>query len=301
MVLKKNFNTCYLVISCLVFGQLYACDASHKKSWDTCIAEKKALLTESHYQLILSQYKAYAEKTSPTIVDARIKNIAIEESGEQLVDVQMQHHDRISMLSRPTHVFSSPDHNSGLPSASKMRRSLWLKLLTMIEKLDNTAKDFGFSPGQMNIKVFEGLRDIATQEKLFTNKCNEIKEAHPLFSDDEIFSEAVKWVSPVRNNVPVHSTGGAVDIRIWDNKNNCFLDVGSFGVVWGKNPNAPTFSEDLSNEQKNNRLYQLIAATQAGLTNYSYEYWHFSTGDRYASFWNERDPAKRKAIYSSIN
>jgi zinc D-Ala-D-Ala dipeptidase len=104
----------------------------------------------------------------------------------------------------------------------------------------------------------------------------------------------------VRNNIPVHSTGAAVDIRLWDNHHKQFVDLGPFGVIWGKNTTAPTFSEDISDAQKNNRLYALVAATQAGLINYVYEYWHFSSGDRYASFWQEPDPTQRKAMYNTI-
>lgn len=36
-------------------------------------------------------------------------------------------------------------------------------------------------------------------------------------SREEAESEASKWVSPYKNNVPVHSTGAAIDIRLWDN------------------------------------------------------------------------------------
>ena len=43
-----------------------------------------------------------------------------------------------------------------------------------------------------------------------------------------------------------------------------------------------------------------MAATKAGLTNYIYEYWHFSYGDRYAAFWQEEDASKRVAHYGSV-
>ena len=34
-----------------------------------------------------------------------------------------------------------------------------------------------------------------------------------------------------------------------------------------------------------NRLYALMAVCKAGLTNYVYEWWHFSWQDRYAAYW----------------
>ena len=66
--------------------------------------------------------------------------------------------------------------------------------------------------------------------------------------------------------------------------NYLFIDMGKFVVIWGPNVNAPTFSENISYEQKKNRLYLLMAATMTGLTNYVYEFWHFSYRDQYDTF-----------------
>ncbi len=75
-------------------------------------------------------------------------------------------------------------------------------------------------------------------------------------------------------------------------------ELGKLGVIWGPNPHVPTFSNELSNEQIKNRLLLWIAATSAELVNYPYEYWHFSTGDRYATDWLRSIPFK--AIYGGI-
>ena len=39
-----------------------------------------------------------------------------------------------------------------------------------------------------------------------------------------------------------------------------------------------------------------MAATMAGLTNYEYEFWHFSYGDQYDTF----EKGEKTAVYSSI-
>ncbi len=182
-----------------------------------------------------------------------------------------------------------------------MRQTMFEKLEKMVLILDKLAKNFGYEPEQIVIKVFEGLRDLTTQEMLFNNKDAEIRTANLGMSEAEVLSETAKWVSPVINNVPVHSTGGAVDIRLWDAKNHQFLDMSPFGVIWGKNTQAPTYSDTLTPVEQNNRLFMLLAATEAGLINYPFEYWHYSSGDRYASFWLEKDSSLRKAIYGSIS
>lgn len=106
------------------------------------------------------------------------------------------------------------------------------------------------------------------------------------------------WILPVKNNVPAHSTGGAVYFRLYDTKNSKYLDMGKFGAIWDQNNAAPTFSSELTNEQISNRLYLLVAASNSDLINYPYEFWHFCTSDRYAVYWKKRGPMP--AIYNSI-
>ncbi|MFI5332972.1 MAG: M15 family metallopeptidase [Candidatus Babeliales bacterium] len=269
-------------------------------SWKEHLESKKSVINESAYRLLTAQHELHVKNDAPKIVDPRVKTIPIIESNEPLVDVNASNHARISMLPNPTHPFASADCNSGFTASSKIRRSVFVKLQGLVNQLDTLAPHFGYQAGQIHIKVFEGLRDLKTQEMLFTNKAHEIQQANPSMSEEEAFAETCKWVSPVRNNIPVHSTGAAVDIRLWDIKNNQFIDMGPFGVIWGKNTTAPTFSADLTEEQINNRLLLLAAAAQAGLVNYTYEWWHFSHGDRYASFWQEADASKRSAIYDAV-
>jgi D-alanyl-D-alanine dipeptidase len=266
-------------------------------SWRTILDSKKNLLKSNNTTLIGKQFVAFNESMTPKIADPVIKSIRIIENNEILVDLNKTEDKRISMMPKPGSPFLSPNYNSGFDNSSKMRLSLYEKLEKMLVHLDELAQDFGYQPGQVGIKVFEGLRDLDTQNTLFENKKKEIAQARPELKEEELEAETCKWVSPVKNNIPVHSTGAAVDIRLWDNKIEEFVDMGLFGVIWGANPNAPTFSENISEAQKYNRLYCLMAAEKAGLTNYSYEFWHFSYNDRYASYWQEMEASKRCAAY----
>ena len=284
----------YMFITVTFFSMTQCID------WQILIDTHKQIMTEATYSLLAAQQAAYNNNRALKIVDPQVTRIPIIESHEELVDVRHVNDARITLLPDPEKPFASPDCNSGFAAASKIRKKLFDGLRSMVRELDTFAEHFGYEQGQIQVKIFEGLRDVPTQTMLFDNKAGEIQAANPAMSTDEVFAETCKWVSPVRNNVPVHSTGAAVDIRLWDTKNNCFVDLGPFGVIWSKNTTAATFSQDISDTQKNNRLYLLIAATNAGLVNYSYEYWHYSCGDRYASYWQESDATKRCAVYGAI-
>lgn len=267
-------------------------------NWNEVLESHKELLSD--ISIVAKQYEAFSKLEAPTIVDSRIKEIPICENHEDLIDLRLLNLERISMLPQPSKPFEGSAFNSGLPNASKIRASVFLKLQGMIWQLDNLAGYFGYEPGQVDILVFEGLRDLGTQKMIFEKKLEEILLLNPDMSFEMAEKETAKWISPVKNNIPVHSTGAAVDIRLWDNKNNCFLDLGSFGVLWGDSQLAPTFSEGITDAQKNNRLYCLIAAERAGLTNYVYEWWHFSLGDRYDVYWKDQDIQERIALYGSV-
>ncbi len=78
------------------------------------------------------------------------------------------------------------------------------------------------------------------------------------------------------------------------------LIQGIFGVIWEENPSAPIFLENIMIQQKRNRLFLLKAATENGLINYPYEWWHFSDGDRYFEYWKEKKPDLRIPRYGAI-
>lgn len=267
-------------------------------NWNEVLESHKELFSDK--SVVAKQYEAFSKSEAPAIVDSRIKEIPIHENHEELMDLRLLHVERISMLPQPNKPFEGPAFNSGLPNATKMRASVFLRLQGMIDQLDKLASDFGYEPGQVDILVFEGLRDLGTQKLLFEKKLEEILLLNPDMSVETAEKETAKWVSPVKNNTPVHSTGAAVDIRLWDNKNSRFLDLGPFGVIWGDSQLAPTFSERITDTQKNNRLYCLIAGERAGLTNYVYEWWHFSFGDRYDVYWKDQNIQERMALYGSV-
>lgn len=259
-------------------------------SWQAVLEKlNNPLISASTRQSILREYQTFTHQESPKIADPNIKNIEIIECNEPLVDVARANTARISIMTDEEALQAYPSSEQVDPRAttfSMMRKSVFEALLKMVAVLDIVAPLFDYEQGDLEIKLFEGLRDIGTQKILFEQVRTKIRAENPSWTDEQIYAETCTYVSPYINNIPVHATGAAIDIHLKSRKTGAFLTMGRFNC--GGN-DAPTFSnnQSLTKEMMNNRLLLLIAATEAGLTNYHYEFWHFSHGDRYAAWCNK--------------
>ncbi len=290
--MKKLILSLFLSVNALISSAI---------NWESLLQDYKRVMDQETYQIVTNQYNAFVSKQAPIISDHVIKQIPINECGEELVDLETINQPRITVMKDNDLLlaYSCPeDIDPRSLRHSQVRKGVFNRLVRMIDEVDCCAPFFGYESGDLEIKLFEGLRDIATQKELFNVKMNAIMQANPNMTEQKVYEETCKWVSPYINNVPVHSTGAAIDIHLWSNKAQTFCDMGRFNV--GGNT-APTFSLDakLSEKQALNRLLFLIAATRAGLTNYVYEFWHFSFGDRYAAYWRKNNTQKQIAIYNS--
>jgi len=265
------------------------------------IFEKYAHVMTAEEKNLFSQIHAdFAAGKVPTIAAPEITDIPIVENNEELIDLKTTPLKRIEILPDPEagKLYSSPTCNAGHPGASKMRKSVSHCFASMIYRLDELAPAFGYEPGQISIKIFEALRPLKLQEQLFNKKVKQLKEKYPKWTDEDAEKEAAIWISPVKNNVPAHSTGAAVDFALWNSKEENKVDMGILGTTWEHNPGPETFSDaqGVSDQQRSNRLFCLLAAVRTGLVNYPYEFWHFSRGDRYAAYWKKLDTAEYGAI-----
>lgn len=286
-----------LIFVCFVSAYSFSIEAS--QTWEDVLKERELCFYEAN-EIVQEQYLSYKEGKLPKIADSTIKEIPIVDNGEALIDIRNFGSDRIQLLPDPpkSEFFYGSEYNAGFPHSGKIRQSVSMKLERLQESLDIMAEEFGFEKGKIIIKVFEGLRDLESQRFLYKRKMKEIMESNSSLTKGEAQNETSKWVSPYKSNVPVHSTGAAIDIRL--SYNNEFIDMGPFGVIWGDNPSSPTFSENITTQQKLNRLFLLKAAAENGLINYPYEWWHFSDGDRYSEYWNQKNTDLRIARYGSL-
>lgn len=194
------------------------------------------------------------------ISDPRILAIPIHDNGEPLVD-----------LADFPDIALSTKRKLLYPGFSKVRE-------TLAQKLYEARKDL---PRGWRFLFEEGYRPLSLQKRWFDDYCAKLRTLHPHMDDTQLHQEATKYVAPP-DNVPPHSTGGAIDVTLLDENEN-EVDMGSTSDdTPDKNGDANyTFSRNITTGQATNRKILVEVMTQAGFVNYPTEWWHWSYGDRY--------------------
>lgn len=226
-----------------------------------------------------------AEIQNEIILIADPKHLAIptQENHDPLIDIKDQ------MLLK----FGPSPEIPNNTNYTKMRSTVYNKLLAAQKQL----------PHNLKFCLYEGYRSLELQEQLFNERYHKIKTQYPTWTLEQIFIETIKMVSPVINldgspNIPPHSTGGAVDVYLINEKQE-IVDMGIKVEDWMKDLEgtiSQTDSDIISDQAKIYRKIMNEALSAVGFVNYPTEYWHWSYGDRYWASHQKKDVA----IYDSI-
>jgi D-alanyl-D-alanine dipeptidase len=114
-------------------------------------------------------------------------------------------------------------------------------------------------PTDIRIGIWEGLRPVIVQRMLWESSLAFLRAHHPEFGLAALEQAAEQFVARPEGALPPHSTGSAVDLAPVDP----FGRALSPSDAWGK----------LATEVMGQAL------RQAGLANYTPEWWHWSYGD----------------------
>ena len=215
------------------------------------------------------------------IADIRVSTIPTRDNTEPLVDIEEVNNPRLRHFS----TFEEKYKMNRNDEYFKVRRGLLSSLVKMLS----------FLPNDIGIAYFEGYRPLSKQKEYFIHKYRELRAQ---LSPSEAYQEASKYVSPFIENIPVHCTGGAIDISLFKIDHPAYLlDLGKFGTLWGPNEQSHSFCETISTKQEEHRVLLFEAAKTANLVNYGYEWWHFSYGDKAWAYIKK----KANAIYGLPN
>jgi D-alanyl-D-alanine dipeptidase len=154
---------------------------------------------------------------------------------------------------------------------------------------DKLAVADSFLPTGVRLHVVEGLRAIESQREIYDGYKAELKVLNPGISDDEAHILASRFVSPVE--VAPHVAGAAVDLTLVGEHGP--FDLGTPIDATPEQSDGACFfaATNISREARTNRTLLADVLTSAGLVNYPTEWWHWSYGDRYWAFVEERDHA----------
>ncbi|MGM9454287.1 M15 family metallopeptidase [Legionella bozemanae] len=150
-------------------------------------------------------------------------------------------------------------------------------------------------PKGLRFCLYESYRSLTLQKSLFDTRYEKVKNKHPEWSCEQVFTETTRMVSPVINqdgspNIPPHSTGAAIDVYLINEQREA-IEMGIHPKDWMEDLDdslSLTASEIISEEAKQNRKIMSQALEAVGFVNYRNEYWHWSYGDRYWAYYKQK-------------
>ncbi|WP_449475235.1 M15 family metallopeptidase [Streptomyces abikoensis] len=190
--------------------------------------------------------------------DPKVAAIPVRECGERLVDV------RYSRL--------PVDHSRQDPEGAfaHMREGVLGRLLAAQATL----------PEGVRLLLVEGYRPPELQEQYFRQYAQELRDANPQWSSDQVHRAASRYVAPPE--IAPHTAGAAVDITLTDTDGR-ELDLGTSTNATPEQSNGACYmdAKNISAKARYHRHILASSLTKAGLVNYPTEWWHWSFGDRY--------------------
>lgn len=143
-----------------------------------------------------------------------------------------------------------------------------------------------------SLKVVYAYRHPKIQQDYFDKRKKEIKLQEPDLSEEDLVARTHLFVAAP--DVAGHTVGGAVDITIVGPDGD--LDMGTAIADFSDENKIQTFYNNLSDQQKNNRLLLHNLMVDCGFAPFYGEWWHFSYGDKeWAAFYGHK-----KTLYSQI-
>ena len=128
----------------------------------------------------------------------------------------------------------------------------------------------------LTFKITDSYRPIELQRQYFKKAWG--KFSNRGLSEDELYI-AVSNVVSDPDGCPPHSTGGTVDLTLFDLEKNQELPMGTV-VDDIENELARSFHPRIQGEEQKNRLILYTVMEFAGFVNVPTEWWHYSYGDQ---------------------
>ncbi len=156
-------------------------------------------------------------------------------------------------------------------------------------------------PAGYHLRIWDAWRPLSLQKELYEVYKQDLISTFNLSSllqeeQDVFISKYIAIPSENPDLPPAHTTGGAIDLTLIDERGN-ELDMGTDFDDFSEKAATDYFEKEEYNGsiiQKNRRiLYD--AMTKAGFTNLPSEWWHYDYGNR-----NRANFSKNEAVYKGV-
>lgn len=184
--------------------------------------------------------------------------IRIEDNGEPLVDIFRVCPDLSWMAESPRWEF---------PRSGLARETVAYQLKKAQQLL----------PRGLRLQIVGAFRPFDIQKAMYDRARAELAQMHPDW-DEDLLTEYINVFSapPILDTPPPHTTGGAVDMSLIDEAGERLDMTSPLEAGWDS---APTHMEGLSETAQQNRALLISVLTEAGITNFAGEWWHWSWGE----------------------
>ncbi len=220
---------------------------------------------------------AQNEKHLVYFAESFVTSLPVKDNGEDLVSVT-----KLFTKNNVIFTYLPPDDLAKIVKEPRLRK-------TVAKKLMEAAKSL---PKGYSFKLSEGHRPFSYQQQIFSQIKEEIRQKNPNKNEKEVWELTTQFVADP-TLCPPHTTGGAIDITIMDQKGND-LDMGI--PLNSIDEKSNTFTKGLTAKQKANRKLLFDVLTKQGFVNLPTEWWHYSYGDQYWAIYNNL----KTAIYDSV-
>lgn len=190
----------------------------------------------------------------------KLLSVAIEESGEQLVDIRQE---------CPKILIHPLLNKEG--SKPLVRKTIALML--------NGANSY--LPKGIVLMARDAYRSSDIQRKIYSSFIKKFKKENPPWSQVRLKEETNKFVADPEGLIPGgHTTGAAVDVTLAYAKNKKRLAMKTSKLPYQEQTSV---NSKVPKHIRKNRKILYDAMIKAGFVNYPNEWWHYSFGDVFAT------------------
>ena len=145
-------------------------------------------------------------------------------------------------------------------------------------------------PGGILIRIWDAWRPFALQEELYDKYSRKLIEQFCLekYGEEERKRYIRQYISEPHKDeimVPVHTTGGAVDVTLV-REDGTELNMGTSFDSFSEKAHTYYYEKGEEKEIQKNRRMLYHAMCSSGFTNLPSEWWHYDYGDRFWAYYS---------------